>query len=332
MLRTAVVGLGRMGRIHLANASRHPSLNVVTACSVRMEDQEWLKQAHPNVDFQPSLEKLFLNHQDLDVIFLVTPSDQHVKQIRSCVEYGVHIFCEKPLATDEVGCLTLEELQRDHPDKHLMAGFMRRFDPSYLKMHQLLLSEEIGAPILFRSYSADPDHAIASYLDYAAHGGGHFLDMSIHDIDLMHWLVGGRPVRVMTTGGSYKYPQLSKYGGDNATALIELDNGVTAFLYTGRTAAHGYLVETEIIGTEGTVSVGRRPDADLVELRSSGGARATFAQDFTERFATAFIGELDYFVNCIESGQSVSPSWSEGIAATRTALRLEDDYAKRLNF
>lgn len=322
MLNGAVAGLGRMGKIHAKNLRSHPYVNLRAVCSPDENHCAWAIDQLGEVDTYVDLDTM-IKTCELDFIFLITPSHLHVAQIEKCLQQGLHIFCEKPLAIDVEGCNKLNQLQKAFPSLNIMSGYMRRFDPSYIQMHEVVSQGRIGRPILFRSYSADAESTIAEYLPYAAHSSGHFLDMSIHDIDLMSWMLNDLPTQVTALGGTFLHGELKPHGGDNAAALFQMTSGTMVFLYTGRTASHGYQVETEIIGTKGSVRVGNGPSQNLVEFISADGRTEKYAQDFTVRFDVAFRHELNYFIKQLLSQNSCEPSVRESNLATRIALFAE---------
>ena len=321
-LNGAVAGLGRMGKIHAENLRTHPNVTLRAVCSPDVDHCIWAKDHCGEADVYHDLDTM-IETCELDFIFLVTPSPLHVAHIEKCLQRGLHVFCEKPLAVDLEGCRRLEELAALFPTQNIMSGYMRRFDPSYLRMHEFVSEGKIGRPILFRGYSADADAAIADYLPYAARSGGHFIDMSIHDIDLMSWMLNDLPTQVTALGGTFLHEELEPFGGDNAAAFFQMQSGTMVFLYTGRTASHGYQVETEIIGTKGSVRVGNNPSQDLVEFISADGRVENYAQDFAERFDTAFKNELNYFVAQVEAKRPCVPSVRENTIATQIALFAE---------
>lgn len=206
---------------------------------------------------------------------------------------------------------------------------MRRFDPSYLRAKKLIDSGHIGCPILFRGYSADSIKFIDESLRFAAYSDGQFLDMSIHDIDLMRWFLNSEPIKVTASGGSFIYEAFEKYGdGDNVAAFFQLQNKSMAFIYAGRTAAHGYFVETEIIGTKGSIRIGAQPNADFVELLSRQGKSEIYYQDFEERFKIAFQEEISHFIRCILKNDLDKNNLKDAIEASRISLSAAESFRK----
>ena len=83
-----------------------------------------------------------------------------------------------------------------------MLGFMRRYDHSYQVAKKKMENGDIGDVILVRCYSQDPISIIEGTLEYAPRSGGQFIDMSIHDFDLIRWLTGSEVKELWATGAA----------------------------------------------------------------------------------------------------------------------------------
>jgi myo-inositol 2-dehydrogenase/D-chiro-inositol 1-dehydrogenase len=322
-VKFGIVGLGRLGFTHATNiAGRIKNAELVAACSLSMGE---LNKAAK--EFNIAASSCYQSFEDmlakekLDAVAIVSPSDQHCKQVIAALKAGLHVFCEKPLGVTIAECKEVEKVVSQFSDKVFMLGFMRRYDDSYLYAKQKIDEGYIGRPILFRSYSVDPDHSIEGTLAYLPHSAGQFLDMAVHDIDLARWMLNSEPKTIYAAGGSYAYPEFEKYNdGDNAAAFIQFENQALAFLFAGRTAPHGYNIETEIIGTKATLRIGSVPQKNLVELLDHTGVRKECSQSFPERFSQAFESELQEFTNCILENRKPEIKAHDGTRATEIAI------------
>ena len=144
---------------------------------------------------------------ELDAIVIVSPSFLHCQQIEIAMNHGKHVFCEKPLADTVEKCKEAEAIIAAHPELTFMLGFMRRYDHSYQVAKKKMENGDIGDVILVRCYSQDPISIIEGTLEYAPRSGGQFIDMSIHDFDLIRWLTGSVVKELWATGGCYEFKQ-----------------------------------------------------------------------------------------------------------------------------
>lgn len=316
-VRIGVVGLGRLGFIHAESISyRIKNAELKAICSLSTDELDKAKNLLnvPNsfTDFEEMVSKT-----ELDAVVIVSSSDQHSKHSILALEKGLHVFCEKPLGVTQEECFKVETAVSEHKDAIFMLGFMRRYDPSYLYAKQKIDEGYIGNPVLFRSYSVDPESAIEGSLQYAAQSAGQFIDMAVHDIDLARWMLKSEPKTIFAVGGCYAHSEYAAYGdGDNVSALMQFDNGSMAFILAGRTAPHGYNVETEIIGTKATLRIGSVPQKNMVELLDKNGVVKECSQSFQERFHQAFTNELQEFVDCILEGRKPEVTVHDGTRAT----------------
>jgi myo-inositol 2-dehydrogenase/D-chiro-inositol 1-dehydrogenase len=262
----------------------------------------------------------FLACPGLDGVVLATPSGLHSRQIAAVLAAGKHVFCEKPLGVSREECREAERAVDAHPDLVFMPGFMRRFDESYRYAREKTAAGEIGEPILFRSYSQDPEQNIAGAIAFGPHSGGEFLDMAVHDIDLARWFTGSEPETVYAIGGCYAHPEFARWNdGDNVSCLMKFRRGCMVFLFAGRTAPHGYNVETEIIGTRGILRIASVPQKNLVEVLDAQGVRRECSQNFLERFGAAYLNEIQEFVDCIREGRRPEVTVHDGTRASEIA-------------
>ena len=326
-IHVGAVGLGRLGWLHAENlAFRIPGARLKAVCSLVDDELVRARNLSKGVLTFTSFEEM-LDKADLDAVVLSSPSTFHCEQITSALQKGVHVFCEKPLGTDPEECKRTAQVVHDHPHLVFMLGFMRRYDPSYKYVKDQIQAGLIGRPVLFRGYSVDPVSAIDGALAYAPHSAGQFLDMAVHDIDLARWYLGDEPTSVYAIGGCYAFPEFGKYGdGDNVSALMRFKNDGMAFLLAGRTAPHGYNVETEIIGTKATLRVGSVPALNKVEILDQEGVRQVCEQTFIERFGAAYLAELEEFISCIQERRQPEIKVEDGVAATVIALAATQSF------
>ena len=87
-------------------------------------------------------------------------------------------------------------------------------------------------------------------------------------------------------------------------------------VHVGRTAPYGYHVETEIVGTEGTIRISAVPEKNLAQLYNTNGVCTECVQGFPERFADAYLAELEEFVDCALEGRQPGVSVYDGTKST----------------
>lgn len=328
-VRIGSAGLGRLGLRHAENlANRVRNAELTALCDVNeaavREQAARLGVKKCYTDFNAMIAD-----KDIDAVFIVSPSALHTGQIAAALDAGKHVFSEKPLGTTVEECKNAEKSVEKHGDKVFMLGFMRRFDESYLYAHDKVISGAIGKPVLFRAYSQDPEKFIEGAIAFAPHSGGEFIDMCVHDIDLARWFTGSEPETVYALGGCYAHPEFGKYAdGDNVCALMKFKNNCMVFLFAGRTAPHGYNVETEIIGTNGILRIASVPQKNLVEVLDNYGVRRECHENFLERFESAYLNEAQEFVNCILEKRKPEVTVYDGTRVLEIAYKCKSAFEK----
>jgi len=319
-IKIGIVGLGRLGRKHAENiAFRVPNAELKAVCSIVKSEVEEVQQSW-GIEYGYTEYAQMIKNQELDAIFIATPSAEHCSQIQAALDAGFHVFSEKPLGVTVEECKLAERAVEKHLDKVFMLGFMRRYDPSYAYAKKKLDEGVIGKPILFRATSIDPESEIEGAIRFASISGGLFLDLMVHDIDLARWFLGSEVESIYATGGCYVHDEFKQFNdGDNATALMRFKNGCMALFYSGRTASHGYHIESEIVGTKGTLRIGTIPQKNLVAVLNQDGMVQECVSGFPERFADAYLMELQEFVNCIIQKRKPDVTVYDGTKSTEIA-------------
>ena len=178
-LKVGVVGLGRIGKVHLENlVYRVPLAKVVAVSSpsktgVAFAKNLGIKEIHKN-----SLK--VIQHRNIEAVILCGPTDTHFPHIKAAAKAGKHIFCEKPLDLTESKIEKIEKLVNKHQIK-LMVGFNQRFDPDFAAIQTQVKKGKIGEPHILKITSRDPAPPPISYIKVS---GGLFMDMTIHDFDM----------------------------------------------------------------------------------------------------------------------------------------------------
>lgn len=326
MINIGHIGLGRMGEFHARNINSLNKANLYAICDM---DEEKLNKVcdELNVGHRFTSFDEMIEDENIDAITIASPSHLHTEHIIKALNAGKHVFSEKPLGVTVDECKEAEKAVEDNSDKIFMLGFMRRFDKSYKYAKEAIDAGKIGKVYMVRSYSQDPVSAIDGAIKFGPHSGGEFLDMCVHDIDLIRWFTGSEPKKVWAIGGCYAYEEFKEWNdGDNVSALLELQNGAMGFLFAGRTAPHGYNVETEIMGTKGILRIGSVPQANMVEILDENGVRKEISQSFIERFEDSFKAELSEFVDCIAENRKPEITVYDGTRVSEIAYKCKESF------
>ena len=326
-IKIGSVGLGRLGYEHACNiANLVPGAELTALCDV---DAVRVKEvaAELNVPYTYTDVTEMVKNPELDAIVIVSPSMYHADHIKLALDAGKHVFCDKPLDTTIAKCKQAERAVEAHPDKVFMLGFMRRFDDSYAEAKHRIENGEIGKVVLVRSYTQDPRTTIEGTLKFAPHSGGQFLDMCVHDIDLIRWFTGSDIKKVWGLGGVFEFDLYRELNdADNAAAAVQCENGAMGFMFTNRTHGAGCNVETEIIGTHGTLRIANVGRKNLLQIVDGNGAREEYYPDFLSRWHQAYVNEIKEFVDCINQGRKPGVTVYDGTKVSQAAYRCKESF------
>ena len=321
MIGVAVLGAGRMGRIHAENAAANPRASLVAIADPVAAAAESLAgrlSAEASTDAEA-----VIGRPDVEAIVICTPSDTHVPLMLAAARAGKAVLCEKPLDNDlarvDAAIVELERLGTP-----VMMAFNRRFDPTNARIRGAIDGGEIGDVRQVILTSRDPG---LPPRDYLAHSGGIFRDMVIHDFDTARFLLGEEPVEVFAFAGRLVDPELVAAIDDHDTVgvLLRTGSGRQGVITCCREAAYGYDQRVEVFGSRGMLqndnlraTTLRRSDARTTD------ARETLLPFFLERYDDAYRNEMDAYLAALEGGTRMPTSPIDG----RQALRLADAAAE----
>lgn len=325
-VKVGIAGLGRLGKEHAKNlAFKIANAELTAACSIVPAELEFAKNELGVQDVYADYKEM-LAKADIDAVAIVTTSSEHCWQI-AALDAGKHVFTDKPLGVTVEECKMAEAAVERHPELTFFLGFMRRFDPSYAYAMEKIKAGVIGTPYMVKATGIDPEALVEGAIKFAPTSGGIFIDMAIHDIDLMRWFLGSDPVEVYATGSTFKHPEFKACGDDETgVAMYKCANGAIGFVHVGRTAPHGYHVETEVIGTEGTLRISPVPEKNLCMIYDKNGAVKECVSGFPERFAEAYRLEMENFIDCVQKGIQPEVNVYDGTKSTQIAFATTEAY------
>ena len=136
-------------------------------------------------------------------------------------------------------------------------------------------------------------------------------------------------MEVYASGVTFKHPEFKEAGDDETgAAMYKCANGALGFVHVGRTAAHGYHVETEIVGTEGTLRISPVPEKNLCMIYDKNGAVKECVSGFLERFSEAYLREMEEFIHCVSTGVKPEVTVYDGTKSTQIGFATTEAWKK----
>jgi len=319
MVGMAVLGCGRIGRMHARNLSQHPRVELISVFDIVPESAADTA-AELGVKASPSVEEILADPK-VHAVLIATSTDTHVPLITASVKAGKAVLCEKPIDLDLQRARTgWQEIV--HLKPAVMLGFNRRFDPSFRALQQRLQAGEIGKLELVAITSRDPAPPPAAYIKVS---GGLFRDMTIHDFDMARFLAGDIE-EVFAFGSNVVDPEIGKLGDiDTCSLTLRSKSGALIQISNSRRCAYGYDQRLEVFGATGMLQAGNHRDTSVEAWSSTGTAtQEPVLHFFIERYRRAYDAEVNSFVEAYEQGSPMSPDFSDGLAALELAAAAEE--------
>jgi myo-inositol 2-dehydrogenase / D-chiro-inositol 1-dehydrogenase len=306
VLSIAVIGAGRIGRIHAPNIAAHPGARLIGVADVDAAAAAKLAEACGARAL--SLDEVFA----ADAVVIGSPTPTHADYIERAAAAGRAIFCEKPIDLDAARVRACLEAVR-RAGVPLMVGFNRRFDPHFAALKRRMDAGEIGKLELLTIFSKDPGPPPISYIESS---GGLFRDCMIHDLDMARFLLGEEPVELHASASCLVDPAIGQADDvDTAVATLRTVSGKLCQISNSRRATYGYDQRIEAHGEKGLLRAGN-VSATTVEYASSTGFSTDPALPFfLERYAEAYRLELSAFIAAVTGGGAPSPSGEDGLKA-----------------
>jgi myo-inositol 2-dehydrogenase/D-chiro-inositol 1-dehydrogenase len=315
MLGVAVLGAGRIGKIHAGNVALNPRLKLVAVADPVAEAAQALAQqlnCEASTDPVATVERV-----DVDAIIIGTPTDTHVDFLLQGAVAGKAVLCEKPVDLDiaraEMAAEKVEQL-----NARVMIGFNRRFDPSAQELKRQILAGKIGDVRQVIITSRDPAPPTAAYIKTS---GGVFRDMAIHDFDMARFFLDEEPVEVMAMASSLTEAYVKELGDfDTMMIIMKTASGKQCHINCYRKAVYGYDQRFEILGSDGMLqNANLRPTTVRRYTAHETEVQDPILNFFLERYVDAYRTELDLFAEAVQKGTPMPVTVRDGCKALRLA-------------
>jgi len=311
MLKVGIIGAGRIGKVHGESITKYVPTAVVKAIAdpfLNDQTKQWAEEMGIENIYEDY--KKILEDKDIDAVLVCSSTDTHSHISLEAIEAGKHVFCEKPIDHD------LDRIQKvlDAVEKSsvkFQVGFNRRFDHNFRSVKKAVVEGAIGDPHIIKITSRDPEAPPAEYVKVS---GGMFLDMTIHDFDMVRYLSGSEVVEVHAYGNVLVDPAIGEAGDiDTAIVTMKLENGALAVIDNSREAAYGYDQRAEVFGSKGSVSVSNDTQSTAVISSKEGVTHEKPLYFFLERYMQSFADELKEFVDAVNNDTEVPVNAMDGL-------------------
>jgi predicted dehydrogenase len=338
-VRICMIGAGRVGKNHSRAISRH----VPNGKIVALVDPMVSVRKETALEF--GIEKEFdtleqaLEESDFEAVVITTPTPTHLPLTALAANNGKHVFLEKPMALNLKEC---DEINSVVQINHvlLQVGFMRRFDPEFVAVAQRIEAGEIGQPMMIKSNTHGPGLPPPWARDLRT-SNGMLAEVNSHDWDTVRWIMGSNLLRVYTEVANFKgaangVDTPNFY--DNVLVNCKFESGGLGLISGVCPCGYGYDARVEIIGEKGIIQLGTlEGQAVVVCTNRDQGLIRPIVRTWPERFAWAYIYELEHFVQCVQTQSTPRASGADGkwavagvLAGTKSFLEERPVYLKEI--
>ncbi|MFQ5438229.1 MAG: inositol 2-dehydrogenase [Paracoccaceae bacterium] len=308
-LQFALVGAGRIGRVHARNISAISGAKLRAVADISMDAAARI--ATPlGADIRRIDEIVAAG--DIDAVVISSPTNTHADLIEMCAGGGKAIFCEKPIDLEVSRVRTCLKNVADS-GVALMVGFNRRFDPHFRAMKDMIERGKIGSVEMVNIISRDPEPPTMAYIKTS---GGIFSDMTIHDFDMARFLLDEEIASVMASASNLIDDEIGTVGDfDSASIILTTAQGRQCTISNSRRATYGYDQRIEVLGDLGMVSSGNPRPLSTELATSDGFSHSALGGFFLERYEQAYSAEMRAFFRVVQGLNDPSPDGDDGLAA-----------------
>ncbi|ECG7513027.1 D-chiro-inositol-2-dehydrogenase IolG2 [Salmonella enterica] len=320
-LRCGVIGLGRVGKMHVENMYLLPQLDIICAADYFIEEMsDWLYSVNITSGYKNYQE--LLQRDDIEAVFIFTSTDMHEEIVTAAAQAGKHIFCEKPLSMNEDEQASMAVLRKvKEKGVTLRVAFNRRFDPQFHEVFELVRSGKIGRPQMIKITSRDPDllpHDLIKRI------GGLIFDFTMHDFDMARFMMQDEVSEVYVKGNTLIDPSLKNIDDvDTLAVMLTFRNGGYALIDNSRRAVYGYDQRVEVFGSEGMAYADNVSESTVKVFNSQHCIMKNPLPDFTVRYREAYRTEILHFIDSVLHHTPVVCTGEDALLAQRIAIAAQ---------
>ncbi|EAS5428954.1 D-chiro-inositol-2-dehydrogenase IolG2 [Salmonella enterica] len=320
-LRCGVIGLGRVGKMHVENMYLLPQLDIICAADYFIEEMsDWLYSVNITSGYKNYQE--LLQRDDIEEVFIFTSTDMHEEIVTAAAQAGKHIFCEKPLSMNEDEQASMAVLRKvKEKGVTLQVAFNRRFDPQFHEVFELVRSGKIGRPQMIKITSRDPDllpHDLIKRI------GGLIFDFTMHDFDMARFMMQDEVSEVYVKGNTLIDPSLKNIDDvDTLAVMLTFRNGGYALIDNSRRAVYGYDQRVEVFGSEGMAYADNVSESTVKVFNSQHCIMKNPLPDFTVRYREAYRTEILHFIDSVLHHTPVVCTGEDALLAQRIAIAAQ---------
>jgi myo-inositol 2-dehydrogenase / D-chiro-inositol 1-dehydrogenase len=305
-VRLGIIGAGIMGADHARIfAEQIPGSSLHSICDADTDRAKAVADATGALHVASDALAV-INDKSIDAVVIAAPDQFHAPLTLACIAAGKPVLCEKPLSPSSQECLAVIDAEIKFGKHLVQVGFMRRFDPSYVEVKNILKSGALGKALMFHCFHRNVE-APANFEGFMA-----ISNSAPHEFDVARWMLDAdyKSISVFRPGGS----------GANLGApifmVVQTTMGQLVNIEINNNAGYGYDVRGELVGEKGTAFLNAPVNAVAnVALKQV----TSYAADWRKRFAEAYRLQNFAWITSIHTGEAAGSTAWDGYCATLVA-------------
>ena len=300
-IKVGVIGAGAIGSLHADNLTRRiMGARVAAVTDIDQRKANAVAAACGGARAYADASELIVDPA-VDAVLIASTDRTHADFAIACLEAGKPVLCEKPLATTVADAERVLRAELAAGRRLAQVGFMREYDQAHRDLYDLLHGGLIGAALKFRSVHINPQFVRELTIDSV------ITNSLIHDIHSARWIMGEdiRRAYVQWALADPARPSSARL----ADVQVVFDSGAIGSLEYNGDSGYGYEVTVEVTGESGRVSTASHPSPTL---RQSGALSRAITPNWPQRFAQAYIDEVQDWVKAIRRDGATGPSVWDG--------------------
>ncbi len=316
-IKVGIIGAGRIGKVHALSIT-----NQMPYVQIAYVSDYFEKAANELADTLEGCRAVkdyhdILNDPEVDAVLICSSTDTHATISIDAARAGKHIFCEKPIDLDVNKIKEVIQTVEKAGVKY-QVGLNRRFDKNFKAVKDAVDAGKIGDVHVVKITSRDPE---PPPIDYIKSSGGLFLDMTIHDFDMVRYLVNSEVTEVYAVGKCLVDPKIEEVGDvDTAIITLKFENDAVGVIDNSRRAEYGYDQRAEVFGSKGAIAISNEAPSNAVLSTKEGIIAEKPLHFFLERYMQAYQDEMIQFLNAIINNTDTPVIINDGLQSVIIGL------------
>jgi len=288
-VRIAVIGAGLMGADHARIVAEDmPGAVLQVVCDMDEGRARSVADALGAADVASNPEAV-IGRDDVDAVIIASPDFTHAPLSKACIASGKRVLCEKPLSQDPQECLSVMEAEITSGARHVMLGFMRRYDQSYVEMKAALDEGALGRALMMHNFHRNVETPAADFTGAMA-----ITNSAPHEFDVVRHVLGTEYATITA-----HQPRRSDERVAPVVMVLETTDGQLVTIEINNNATYGYDVRAELVGEAGSVAMNNvaytRTDRRLA-------SSTRYDADWRGRYHEAYVRQNRDFLRFVETG------------------------------